>query len=203
LSGKPILALAGRFHIYEGYDARLAAFPIRVVRALGARTVIVSNAAGGVNRLLHPGDLVLIRDHINLMFRNPLIGAVETGDTRFPDMSSPYDVELSALTRTTALEQGILLREGVYAGLPGPAYETPAEVRMLAFLGVDIVGMSTIPEVIVAHASGMRVLGLSCVTNLACGLSVGPITHADVLETTALAAAKFQELVKGVVARMK
>ncbi len=203
LGDKSVVALAGRFHMYEGYDARLTTFPVRVVRALGARTVIVSNAAGGVNRLFQPGDLMLIRDHINLMFRNPLIGAVETGDMRFPDMSTPYDAELAALARSVARDQGILLHEGVYAALLGPAYETPAEVRMLTLFGADAVGMSTVPEVIVARASGMRVLGVSCVTNLACGLSTGPITHAEVLETTTLAAAKFESLVKGIVARLK
>ena len=202
LAGKPVLALAGRFHMYEGHDARLTAFPARLVRALGARTLIVSNAAGGVNRLFEPGDLMLIRDHINLTFRNPLMGRVEPGDTRFPDMASPYDPDLAALARGVAREQGIVLREGVYAALLGPTYETPAEVRMLAFFGADAVGMSTVPEVIVARASGVRVLGLSCVANMACGIATRPITHAEVLETTALAAAKFQSLVKGVVRRL-
>jgi purine-nucleoside phosphorylase len=202
LAGRPVFALAGRFHLYEGHDARLTAFPARVVRALGARTLIVSNAAGGVNRFFEPGDLMLIRDHINLLFRNPLIGQVEAGDARFPDMSEPYDQELAALARTVAAEQGISLREGVYAALLGPAYETPAEVRMLTALGVDAVGMSTVPEVIVARAAGMRVLGLSCITNLGCGLGGGPITHAEVLETTSLAAAKFRTLVRGVVGKI-
>lgn len=202
LEGRPVLALAGRFHMYEGHDARLAAFPARVAHALGLRTLIVSNAAGGVNRLWQPGDLMLIRDHINLMFRNPLIGAVEEGDERFPDMSEPYDAALSALARTVAAEQGTVLREGVYAGMLGPAYETAAEVRMLGLLGADVVGMSTVPEVIVARAIGMRVLGISCITNLACGLSNNPITHAEVLETTAKAADRFSRLVKGIVARL-
>ena len=202
LAGKSVVALAGRFHMYEGHDVRLAAFPARVVHALGAKTLIVSNAAGGVNRLWQPGDLMLIRDHINMMFRNPLIGAVEEGDTRFPDMSAPYDADLGALTRRVASEQGLLLREGVYAGLLGPAYETPAEVRMLTLLGADAVGMSTIPEVIAARAMNMRVLGLSCITNLACGLSTTPITHAEVLETTAHAGARFTRLVRGVVDRI-
>jgi purine-nucleoside phosphorylase len=202
LAGKPVLALAGRFHMYEGHDVSLTTFPVRVVHALGAGTLIVSNAAGGVNRMFEPGDLMLIRDHINLMFRNPLIGPVEDGDERFPDMSSPYDAKLAALTRVVAGEHGIALREGVYASLLGPAYETPAEVRMLTLCGADAVGMSTVPEVIVARAVGIRVLGLTCVTNLACGIAAGPITHAEVLETTALAAAKFQSLVKGVVGRI-
>jgi purine-nucleoside phosphorylase len=202
LAGKVVLALNGRFHVYEGHDVRLAAFPARVAHALGARILIVSNAAGGVNRLWRPGDLMLIRDHINLMFRNPLIGAVEAGDPRFPDMSSPYDAALGAIARDVAREQGIPLREGVYAGLLGPTYETAAEVRMLETLGADAVGMSTVPEVIVARAIGMRVFGVSCITNLACGLSNEPITHLEVLETTAKAAIGFQGLVKGVVARL-
>jgi purine-nucleoside phosphorylase len=202
LAGRRVLAMAGRFHMYEGHDARLAGFPVRVLHALGARTLIVSNAAGGVNRHFAPGDLMLIRDHINLTFRNPLIGPLESGDERFHDMSSPYDDALAGLARAVALEVGVPLREGVYAALLGPAYETPAEVRMLSLLGADAVGMSTVPEVIVARAIGMRVLGVSCVTNLACGLAMGPITHADVLESGAHAAAKFQALIRGVVARL-
>lgn len=202
LAGKFVVALAGRFHMYEGHSVRLAAFPARVMHALGAPTLIVSNAAGGVNRMWHPGDLMLIRDHINLMFQNPLIGALEPGDVRFPDMSDPYDHELCDLARSVAGEQGIALREGVYAGLSGPAYETQAEVRMLALLGADATGMSTVPEVIVARAIGMRVLGFSCITNLACGLSNQPITHAEVLETTDRVAETFQRLVLGVVAKL-
>jgi purine-nucleoside phosphorylase len=202
LAGKFVLALSGRFHIYEGHDVRLAAFPARVVHALGAKTLIVSNAAGGVNRLWQPGDLMLIRDHINLMFRNPLVGPVEEGDTRFPDMSDPYDAELCDVARSVATGQGLQLREGVYAGQLGPSYETAAEVRMLALLGADAVGMSTVPEVIVARAIGMRVAGFSCITNLACGMSNSPITHAEVLEVTARAATKFTALIRGVVARL-
>lgn len=202
LEGRFVLALAGRFHIYEGHDVRLAAFPARVAHALGAPTLIVSNAAGGVNRLWQPSDLMLIRDHINLMFRNPLVGAVEPGDTRFPDMSMPYDAALAELARGVAKDERIPLREGVYAGLLGPAYETAAEVRMLELFGADAVGMSTVPEVIVARAIGLRVLGFSCITNLACGLTSSPITHADVLDATSRAAATFQRLVKGVVARL-
>jgi len=200
---RPVVALAGRFHLYEGHDARLAAFPVRVLHALGARTLIVSNAAGGVNRFFQSGDLMLIRDHLNLTFRNPLIGAVEPGDLRFPDMSAPYDAELAQVAREVARAQRIALQEGVYAALLGPAYETPAEVRMLELLGADAVGMSTVPEVIVARAIGMRVLGVSCVTNLACGLSPTPITHADVLAATTLASEKFQRLIRGVVGHLE
>ena len=199
LAGKPVLALAGRFHMYEGHAAALAAFPTRVLHALGARTLIVSNAAGGIRPTFAPGDLMLIRDHINFMFRNPLIGPVDAGETRFPDMSSPYDPDLGALARDVARREQIALQEGVYCGLLGPTYETPAEVRMLSFLGADAVGMSTVPEVIVASALGMRALGVSCITNMACGLSTSPITHAEVIETTANAAAKFERLVTGIV----
>jgi len=199
LEGKVVAALAGRFHVYEGHDVRLAAFPARVVHALGARALIVSNAAGGLNRLWQPGDLMLIRDHINLTFRNPLIGSVEESDHRFPDMSDPYDAGLAALARNVAVEQGVLLREGVYVGIVGPSYETPAEVRMLGRIGADAVGMSTVPEVIAARAVGLRVLGISCITNLASGLTNNPITHEEVLKTTARAAERFQRLVRGIV----
>jgi purine-nucleoside phosphorylase len=202
LAGRPVVALAGRFHIYEGHDARLAALPVRVMHALGARTLLVSNAAGGVRRTLRPGDLMLIDDHINFMFRNPLVGAVEPGDSRFPDMSQPYDRALRALAREIGLEAGIPLQEGVYAGLLGPAYETPAEVRMLERLGADAVGMSTVPEVIVARAIGMRVLGISCITNLACGLTPIRLSHEEVLETAAKASVQLERIVAGVVGQL-
>lgn len=202
LDGRQVVALAGRFHMYEGHDARLAAFPARVMHALGARTMIVSNAAGGVRRTFRPGDIMLIRDHLNMSFRNPLIGPLEPGDERFPDMSDPYDSELRALASAVARERGVPLEEGVYCVLLGPTYETPAEVRMVEHLGADAVGMSTVPEVIVARALGMRVLGLSCITNLACGISQQPITHAEVLETTAAAAERFESIVRGVIARL-
>lgn len=199
LGARRVLALSGRFHMYEGHAAALAAFPTRVLFALGAKTLIVSNAAGGIRPTFAPGDLMLIRDHINMMFRNPLIGSVHPGEPRFPDMSAPYDAGLLTLARDVARREHIALQEGVYCGLLGPTYETPAEVRMLSLFGADAVGMSTVPEVIVANALGMRVLGLSCVTNMACGLSTSPITHAEVMETTARAAAQFERLVMGVV----
>ncbi|MBA3891865.1 MAG: purine-nucleoside phosphorylase [Gemmatimonadaceae bacterium] len=202
LGGKPVVMLAGRFHMYEGHGAPLAAFPVRVLHALGARTLIVSNAAGGVRRTLLPGTLMLIEDHINFMFRNPLIGALEHGDERFPDMTAPYDPELRALARQVAEAQGITLDSGVYTGLLGPTYETPAEVRMLERLGTDAVGMSTVPEVIMARAMGMRVLGISCITNQACGISPHPLSHAEVIETTTRVAAQFEGLIEGVIARM-
>jgi purine-nucleoside phosphorylase len=202
LGGAPVVALSGRFHMYEGHDASLAGFPVRVLHELGAGTMIVSNAAGSVRRELSPGTIMLIRDHVNLMFRNPLVGEVQEGDIRFPDMSEPYDAPLRLLAHGVAKEQGFALAEGVYFGLLGPSYETRAEVEMLARLGADVVGMSTVPEVIVARARGLKVLGFSCVTNLACGLAAAPITHAEVIETTARVAARLQQLVRGIVARI-
>src|SRR5258708_5603342 len=202
LGGRSVIALSGRFHMYEGHEASLAGFPVRVLHQLGAQTLIVTNAAGGVRRAFSPGDIMMIRDHINLMFRNPLIGRVEDGEERFPDMSEPYDPALRHQAHAVAKAQSVALQEGVYAGLLGPSYETPAEVRMLAFLGADAVGMSTVPEVIVARACGMRVLGFSCITNLASGISPTPITHAEVLETTLLAGERMSSLVAGIVERL-
>jgi purine-nucleoside phosphorylase len=196
LGGRRVVALAGRFHMYEGHEAALAGFPVRVLRQLGVDTLFVSNAAGGIRRTFRAGDLMLIRDHLNLMFRNPLIGGVEPGDERFPDMSAPYDATLAAALREHAAALGIALQEGVYGGLLGPTYETPAEVRMLATLGADAVGMSTVPEVLVARAIGMRVAGISCVTNLASGISPHPLSHAEVLETTTIVAERFEALVE-------
>ena len=202
LAAVPVVALSGRFHMYEGHDARLAGFPVRVLHALGIGTLIVSNAAGSARSEMGPGTIMLISDHLNLMYRNPLIGALEDGDIRFPDMSEPYDAELRALARNVAGEQGVGLAEGVYAALLGPSYETRAEVRMLARLGADVVGMSTVPEVVIARARGIRVLGFSCVTNYACGLAVAPITHEEVIETTARVAGRLQRLVREIVARL-
>lgn len=202
LGGRRVIALSGRFHMYEGHDAGLAGFPVRVLHELGARTLIVTNAAGGLRRTLRPGDIMLIRDQINMMFRNPLIGAVEAGEERFPDMSDPYDPDLIRLAREVAQSQGTVLAEGVYCGLLGPTYETPAEVKMLTTLGADAVGMSTVPEVIVARARGMRVLGFSCITNLASGLSDSPITHAEVLETTLIVGDRMSALVDEIVRRL-
>ena len=202
LGGRPVVALAGRFHMYEGHDAALAGFPVRVLHALGARTLVVSNAAGGIRRTMSPGDLMRIDDHVNLMFRNPLAGPSNEGEPRFPDMSSPYDRKLGELLHEVARESGIPLLDGVYCGLLGPTYETPAEVRMLDRLGADAVGMSTVPEVMVARALGMRVVGISCITNLACGISATKLDHAEVLETTTRVGRRFEQLVEGLVARL-
>ena len=195
LAGRPVLAMAGRFHLYEGHSPRIAGYGVRVLHALGARTLFVSNAAGGVNRNFAAGDLMVIADHINLMFRNPLEGPLETGDIRFPDMSDPYDRQLRAALHAAGAKVGVALREGVYAGLLGPSYETPAEVRMLERMGAAAVGMSTVPETIVARSIGMRVAGVSCITNLASGLSLTALSHEEVLETTTRVARDFENLV--------
>lgn len=202
LGGREVLLLAGRFHMYEGHTAAAAAFPVRVVHALGARVLFVSNAAGGVRRTLKPGDLMLIRDHLNLMFRNPLIGALEPGDIRFPDMSAPWSPRLAALLDAAAHDAGLTLPHGVYAGLLGPSYETPAEVRMLERLGADAVGMSTVPEVIVAAALRMEAAGISCITNHAAGITAAPLDHREVVEVGARAADAFSALVERWVARL-
>ena len=202
LGGREVLALAGRFHMYEGHSARVAAFPVRVAHALGARVLFASNAAGGVHRTFRPGDLMIIRDHLNLMFRNPIIGPQEPGDERFPDMSSPYALRLVALLRESGKAAGVPLVEGVYAGLLGPTYETPAEVRMLERLGADAVGMSTVPETIVGAAIGMEVAGVSLITNAAAGMTSASLDHAEVVQVGRDAAARFAELVEGFVARV-
>jgi purine-nucleoside phosphorylase len=202
LAGRPVAMLAGRFHMYEGHDAPLAAFPVRVLRALGAPVYIASNAAGGVRRTFVPGDLMLVADHINLMFRNPLIGPVEPDDERFPDMSDPYDPALRALMREAAAAVNVPLQEGVYCGLLGPTYETPAEVRMLERLGADAVGMSTVPEVIMARAIGMRAVAVSCITNKAAGLSHEKLNHQEVVDAGRAVAGRFEALVMEFVRRL-
>ena len=202
LAGRPVLCLAGRFHVYEGHAPQVAAFPVRVAHALGAPVLVVSNAAGGIRRTFTPGTLMRIDDHLNLMFRAPLAGPVQPTDVRFPDMSRPYDDALGRLAESVAREQGTRLEVGVYCGLTGPTYETPAEVRMLEKLGADAVGMSTVPEVIVARALGMRALGISCITNAAAGYTGQPLSHDEVIESTREAAGRFEALVTGVVARL-
>ena len=202
LGGREVLALAGRFHMYEGHGARTAAFPVRVVHALGARVLFVSNAAGGVSRSFAPGDLMIIEDHLNLMFRNPLFGSVEATDERFPDMSAIWSPRLVALLRDCATKTGVPVRTGVYAGLPGPNYETPAEVRMLATLGADAIGMSTVPEAIVAGALKMEVAGVSLITNAAAGISDAPLEHSEVVDAGTRAAEGFAALVTEFISRL-
>jgi purine-nucleoside phosphorylase len=198
LAGVDAIAMQGRFHLYEGHSAQTAAMPVRVMAALGAQTLIISNAAGGVNPDYRPGDLMIMEDHINFMWQNPLIGGVVEGDQRFPDMSAPYDAELIALAERVARENGIAPRRGVYFAVSGPSYETPAEIRMYEKLGADAVGMSTVPEVIAARAMGIRVLGISLITNAAAGMTGEPLTHEEVLLAGEEARPRFAALIRGV-----
>ena len=202
LEGVPVVAQSGRFHLYEGHDAWTAALPVRVFAALGVRTLLVTNAAGGIRRTFLPGTLMLIADHINLSFRNPLVGPVEPGDERFPDMSDPYDAELRSLARRVAARQGIPLEEGVYVGLLGPSYETRAEIEMLKRLGGDTVGMSTVAEVIAARARGVKCVGLSTITNMAAGLGGPTLSHQEVLEIADSVKGRLSALVRGIVAQL-
>ncbi|WP_107727602.1 purine-nucleoside phosphorylase [Desmospora activa] len=200
LEGQTVVAMQGRFHYYEGYGLDQVTFPIRVMKDLGVDRLIVTNAAGGINLDFGAGDLMLIQDHINLMFNNPLFGpnAPEWG-VRFPDMSDAYDPSYRQLARRVAEDQNVSLREGVYVGLTGPTYETPAEIRMLRKLGGDAVGMSTVPEVIAARHAGIRVLGISCISNLAAGILDQPLSHDEVMETAEQVKPRFIRLVKGII----
>jgi purine-nucleoside phosphorylase len=184
LEGVPIAAFSGRVHLYEGYTARQAVFSLRTLRRFNVDAVILTNAAGGIKPTYQPGQLVLISDHINLMGQNPLTGANDrTLGPRFPDMSEAYSKKYRELARDAGREMGLDLEEGVYAGLPGPSYETPAEIRFLKAIGADLVGMSTVPETIAANHMRMKVLGISCVTNLAAGVTDRKLNHEEVLET--------------------
>ena len=195
LGGREVICLAGRFHMYEGYSARVSAFPIRVLHALGARRLFVSNAAGGVRRSFRAGELMRIVDHLNLTGQNPLTGPVEPGDQRFNDMTEAYSVDLGERLDAAAQALGVALAQGVYAGLLGPNFETPAEVRMLERLGADAVGMSTVAEVIVARNLGMAVAGISLITNPGAGISPTPLNHAEVMAEGEKAAGAFGDLV--------
>jgi purine-nucleoside phosphorylase len=203
LGGKPVVAMQGRFHRYEGYTLQQVTFPVRVMRALGAETLVVSNACGGMNPFWTPGDLVLIADHINLLGDSPLIGPNEHAlGPRFPDMSEPYSQALQEIAVQVATEKKIPLRRGVYVAVPGPNLETCAEYRMLRTLGADVVGMSTVPEVIVAVHGGMRVVGISIITD-ACmpdALEVADITR--IIAVANRAEPKLTELVEGIVERI-
>jgi purine-nucleoside phosphorylase len=203
LAGRPVVAMQGRFHRYEGYDLQQVSFAVRVLHALGAGTLVVSNACGGMHPLWAPGDLVLLSDHINLLGDNPLVGANdERLGPRFPDMSAPYDSALRTLARAAALELGITLREGVYVAVPGPNLETRAEYRMLRAIGADVVGMSTVPEVIVAVHEGMRVIGISIITDQCLPDALEPADIGRIIETANRAEPQLTKLVTTVVERL-
>jgi purine-nucleoside phosphorylase len=184
VGGASVACLQGRVHAYEGHDLDTVTFGVRLLAAIGCKAILITNAAGGLNATFSPGDLMVISDHLNLTGKNPLIGPNDdTLGPRFPDMTTAYDPALRKLAHEAGREAGVSLREGVYAGLSGPTYETPAEVRMLRTLGADAVGMSTVPEVIVLHHQKVRVVAISCITNLAAGTSPTPLDHKEVEET--------------------
>jgi purine-nucleoside phosphorylase len=203
LDGARVLYLQGRFHDYEGYDPDVVTFPVRVLRRLGVEVLVLTAATGGINEAFRPGDIVCLADHLNLTGRNPLRGPNdERFGPRFPDMTEVYSRRLRAVADETAAQQGLALRSGVYACLPGPSYETPAEIRMLRTLGADVVGMSTVPEAIVARHSGMEVLALALVTNAAAGVTGEPISHDEVLDAGRKAVPRLGGLIEGVVRRI-
>jgi purine-nucleoside phosphorylase len=199
LGGHGVLVQSGRFHMYEGHPAALTALPVRLFARLGVGTVILTNAAGGIRRSFGSGTVMLIADQINLSFRNGLFGPALPGETRFPDMSDPFDPALRVLAREVARRRKIPLAEGVYVGLLGPSYETPAEIRMLERLGADAVGMSTVVEVITARAAGLRCLGFSAITNPAAGVTPHKLHHLEVMEVAYRVAGELAALIEGVV----
>ena len=204
LEGKTVIAMQGRFHYYEGYTMKDITFPVRVMKELGIETIFVTNAAGGSNKDFKPGDLMIITDHINLGGYNPLIGKNDDRlGVRFPDMSTAYNREYIDIAKKCAKELDINIKEGVYAFFTGPVYETPAEVRMASILGADAVGMSTVPEVIVASHSNLKVIGISCITNMAAGILDQPLNHEEVIETTQKVKSEFLNLVKSIVSEIK
>ncbi|MCS6977993.1 MAG: purine-nucleoside phosphorylase [Gemmatales bacterium] len=203
LAGQTVVAMEGRFHFYEGYTLKQITFPVRVMKALGCRFLVVSNACGGMNPQFAKGDLMLIEDHINLMGDNPLIGKNDDRlGPRFPDMSEPYDRKLLALARQVALEERILCHTGVYVAVPGPNLETRAEYRFLRGIGADVVGMSTVPEVIVAVHCGLRTLGLSVITDMCLPDALEPASVPDIIATANAAEPKLRAIVKGVLSRL-
>jgi purine-nucleoside phosphorylase len=201
--GVPVAAMQGRVHLYEGYSAQQITFPIRVFGRMGIKAVILTNAAGGINLSYSQGALVLIRDHINLQGSNPLVGPNDDRfGVRFPDMTHAYAKEYRAITREEAAKLKIALHEGVYAGLLGPSYETPAEIEYLRRIGADLVGMSTVAEVIAARHMGIKVLAISCVTNMAAGILDQPLSHAEVMETGERVKTTFESLLRAVLPRI-
>lgn len=200
----PVVCMKGRVHFYEGYPISDVVLPIRLMRLMGAEILFLTNAAGGVNTSFHAGDLMLIRDHISVFAPNPLIGAnIDELGVRFPDMSTVYDGELQQLIRKTAAENGIFLQEGVYTQLTGPSFESPAEIRLLRTLGCDAVGMSTVVEAIAANHMGMKICGISCICNLAAGMTANPLTHEEVQEAADRAAPNFKKLVTESIKKVK
>ncbi len=200
----PVVCMKGRVHFYEGYPISDVVLPTRLMKLMGARILFLTNAAGGVNTSFHAGDLMLIKDQISVFAPNPLIGAnMDELGVRFPDMSTVYDGELQQLIRRTAKDNGIFLQEGVYAQLTGPSFESPAEIRMLRTLGCDAVGMSTVVEAIAANHMGMKICGISCISNLAAGMTANPLTHEEVQEAADMAAPNFKKLVTESVKGMK
>ncbi|PAE43839.1 purine-nucleoside phosphorylase [Bacillus sp. 7884-1] len=200
LEGVEVVAMQGRFHFYEGYGMDKVTFPVRVMKELGVDMLIVTNAAGGVNESFEAGDLMIISDHINFTGANPLIGPNDSKfGPRFPDMSEAYTKELRNAAKEIAARLNINVKEGVYFGFSGPVYETPSEIRMVRTLGGDAVGMSTVPEVIVARHGGMKVLGISCITNMAAGILDQPLSHEEVIETTERVKANFLSYIKEIV----
>ena len=200
LGGKKVVAMKGRFHYYEGFSLDQVTFPVRVMKALGVEKIIITNACGAVNTAFVPGDLMLISDHINLTANNPLMGPnnPELG-VRFLDVSEVYNKKFRKIAKEVALANNITLQEGVYAWWTGPTYETPAEVRMIRILGADAVGMSTVPEALIAHHSGIETIGISCLTNMACGILDQPLGHDEVIETAARVKNKFIKLISGII----
>lgn len=196
INGKKVVMMQGRIHYYEGHSMQDITYPIKVMKKLGVKTLIITNAAGAINKSFRPGDLMVITDHINLMGSNPLIGANdETFGTRFPDMSEVYDKSLIKRVDAVARLLKIDLKHGVYVASSGPSYETPAEINMARCIGGDAAGMSTVPEAIVANYCGMKVIGISCISNFAAGVSTKKLTHSEVIETTNKVKAKFKELI--------
>ena len=198
LCGVSIFALSGRVHYYEGYTMPQVVFSIGVMAAFGVTTLIVTNSVGAINKTYRPGDIVMISDHINLMGDNPLLGSND-----FVDLTEAYNIGLRNLTQKTAEKLGMVLQSGVYVGCSGPCYETPAEIRAMRCMGGDLVGMSTVPEVIMANSLGMKVLGLSVITNMAAGMSAKPLSHQDVIDTSKKASPKFSAIVKGVIEQLQ
>lgn len=203
VNGKPVLVMNGRFHFYEGYDMRVTAYPIGVFHLLGITQLIISNASGGINRTFHPGDLVCVYDHIKLTSESPVKGKnIEEFGARFFDMQSVYDKKLIETAKECAAEMKIALKDGVYAYMSGPQYETPAEIRMLAAIGADLVGMSTVAEVIQAAQCGIRTLCISCVSNYAAGITNEPLSHEEVCEVGDMVADKFKKLITNILDRI-